>query len=134
MKEVNQVKQKKTTPFDFINSISLTKQDIFNEETESGYVPFIVNRGLSYFIDTILYANQMNISAVVDKRLQYDYLFNSIRRGKRFSRWAKAENNEDLNIIKEYYGFSDSKAIEAKALLSKENIRLIKDELGQRMT
>ena len=134
MKEVTQTKQKKATPFDFINSISLTKQDIFTEETESGYVPFIVNRGLSYFIDTVLYANQMNQSAVVDKRLQYDYLFHSIRRGKRFSRWAKAENNEDLNIIKEYYGFDDKKASEAVGLLSKQQIKLIKDELGQRMT
>lgn len=128
------MKQKKTTPFDFINSISLTKQEIFNDENESAYVPFIVNRGLSYFIDTCLYANEMNMSAVIDKKLQYDYLFYSIRKGKRFSRWAKAESNEDLNIVKEYYGFSDKKAVEAMAILSKSNIQFIKNELEKGMT
>jgi hypothetical protein len=120
---------KKTTPFDFINSINLSKNNILTEETESGYVPFLVNRGLSYFIDTVMYANEMNLSSCIDKKLQYEYFLHSIRRSKRFSRWTKAENDEVINIIKEYYGFNDQKAAAAAGILSKDNIQFIKNEL-----
>lgn len=126
--------EKPTTPFSFINSISLSKKDIFDDETQKQYVPFIVNRGLSFFIDTVMYSNQMNMAAHVDKKLQYQYLINTIRAGKRWSKWPKKLQNDDMEILQKYFGFNDKKATEALKILSKEQIKKIKNELEKGMT
>jgi hypothetical protein len=122
------------TPFTFINSISLTKKDIFDDETQKQYLPFIVNRGLSFYIDTVMYANQMNMSAHLDKKLQYSYLLNTIRAAKRWSKWPKKLQSSDMQLVQKYFGFNDKKAAEALAILSKEQIKILKDELEKGMT
>ena len=118
-------------PFDFVNSINHKKnnmmRDTENDElAESSYVPFLTNRSLSYFPDTLFYANQMNILHTTDNKLQYEYLLNSIRPKKRFAKWVKPEDNDDLEMVKMYYGYSNKKAQQVLSILSsaqKEEIR-----------
>ena len=124
------------SPFDFVNSINQSKKDLMtgtenDELAEKGYTPFIVNKALSYFPDTILYANEVNRLAHIDNKLQYSYLLNSIRPAKRFSKWAKKEDSDDLEVIKEYYGYSNEKAYQALSILSKDQLNHIKKQLEQ---
>jgi len=89
---------------------------------EKEYAPYIVNRCLSYFIDTILHVNQINEFPDTDKKMQFDYLQNSIRKRKRFSKWQKKQKVENIEIVKEYYGYSNQKATEIMGLLSDNDI------------
>lgn len=115
------------SPFDYTNSINQTKKDIMADEIdEKSYNSFMVNRSLSYFLDTVLYANEMNIAHHLDNKLQYSFLLNSIRKGKRFCKWAKPILPEDLEVVKEYYGYSNEKAKVALTLLDNEQINELK--------
>lgn len=112
-----------TSPFDFTNAINQTKQDIMVDDLEEkSYSSYMVNRSLSYFPDTVLFANEMNIKHHLDNKLQFHFLLNTIRKGKRFSKWAKADNPKDIEVVKEYYGYSNEKAKVAITLLSDEQI------------
>ena len=114
-------------PFDYLNAINTTKKDIMVDElAEKSYSPFMVNRGLSYFPDTILYANEMNKNHHIDHRLQFDFFINIIRKKKRFSKWAKPVEIENLDVIKEYYGYSNEKAKSVLSLLSDGQIETLK--------
>ena len=117
-------------PFDFINAINQTKKDLMLTHDEKEYVPFVVNRTLSYFPDTILHANEMNIRHHADNKLQFHYLLNSVRTAKRFSKWLKKESG-DIDLIREYYGYSNEKAMQAARILSQEQISLIRKKLTQ---
>lgn len=118
------------TPFDYLNSINMSKKDIMVDDiAEKQYVPFVVNRTLSYFPDTVLFANEMNQYAHLPNRLQFDFFINTIRKRKRFSKWAKASKQSDLEVVKEYYGYSDMKAEQALTLLSEEQINLLKKKV-----
>jgi hypothetical protein len=118
------------SPFDFVKEILQgKKQLIVDDLTEKEYVPFIINRSLSYHKDCVLYANEMNRRHFVDKKLQNDFLLNTVRSQKRpFAKWVKAEKSDDLECIKQIYGFSDSKAREALRLLSKDQIQQLKEQ------
>jgi len=110
---------------DYLNAINYTKEPLMiteDEQVEKQYAPYIVNRCLSYFIDTILHANQMNQFSQSDKKMQFDYLQSAIRKRKRFSKWAKNELGDEFDIVKEYYGYSNSKTREIMSLLSSEDI------------
>ena len=113
---------------DWLNSINFTKQDLIvdNPLMEKEYVPFIVNRSLSYFPDTILHCNEMNMKHFLPKKMQYDYLRTAIRKRKRFSKWDKKTSPSDLEIVKQFYGYSNKKALEVLPLLSKEQITTMK--------
>ena len=118
------------SPFDYVNSILQNKKPLIVDElTEKEYQPFLVNRSLSYHKDCIMYANEMNRRHFLDKKLQFDFLLNTVRSQKRpFAKWAKAEKNDDLECIKQVYGFSDTKAREALRLLSNEQIQQLKEQ------
>ena len=117
---------------DFLNSINDNKKNIITDnKSEKLYTPFIVNRCLSYFTDTILYANEMNRNAHVDNKLQYDYFLNSVRKRKRFSRWMKQESSDDLEFIKEHFDYSNKKAKEAIEVLGKEGIKALKENYSR---
>ncbi len=118
------------SPFDYLNAILQNKKQlIVDEVTEKEYSPFMVNRGLSYHKDCIMYANEMNRRHFLDKKLQFDFLLNTVRSQKRpFAKWVKSEKSEELACIKQVFGFSDSKAIEALRLLSKEQIQKLKEQ------
>lgn len=120
-----------SNPFDFLNSINQTKVNIMQEDqlAEKDYNPFIVNRGLSYFQDTIALANEMNMHHDLPKKLQYEFYLNIVRPRKRFSKWFKKEEDGDLEIVQEYYGYSNRQALQALSILSKKNIEAIKQKL-----
>ena len=114
-------------PFDYLKAINETKKDIMVDDlAEKEYNPFIINRGLSYFKDTILYSNEMNRFHHLDHRLQFDFLINIIRKKKRWSKWIKASEVDNLELIKEYYGYSNEKAKSALSLMSHEQIEQLK--------
>jgi hypothetical protein len=117
-------------PFDFVDAINNTKKNlIVDETTEKAYVPFLTNRALSYFPDTLQDAQLMNMSSHLDKKLQFEYLLNRIRRAKRFSKWGKKKENKDLELVQEYYGYSHQRAKEALSILSKSHLNIIKEKL-----
>ena len=119
-----------SSPFDYVNAILQSKKNmIVDDETEADYAPFLVNRGLSYHLDTIAFANEMNRRHHLDKKMQFDFLLNTVRSKKRpFAKWAKAEKNDDLECIKIAFGLSNSKAREALRLLSDEQIQELKEK------
>lgn len=122
------------SPFDFINAISQSKKDMMtdtdnDELAEKSYNAYLVNKGLSYFPDTILYANEMNLYSQLDNKPQFAYLLNSIRPRKRFSKWFKNELDEDTKIISEYYQYSIQKAKQVRHLISSEQLNLMKEKL-----
>ena len=117
------------TPFDFLNAINLTKKDLIAEDpqAEKEYLPYIVNRGLSYFPDTILYANEMNQRWEAPNEWQFSFFLNTISRKKRFSKWHKKDaDTESFRLVQEYFGYSNEKAKEALRILSDEQIAEIK--------
>jgi len=114
-------------PFELIKSISNTKKDIL--ENEKDYNAFMVNRGLSYFPDTVIYANEMNRFHHLDSRLQYHFLINTIRKRNRFSKWNKSIESKNINAIKKYYGYSNEKARDVLPLLSNENLKTIRGRI-----
>ena len=110
-------------PFEYVNSINYTKKDIMIDDiAEKAYNPFMINRSLSYFNDTVAMANEMNIHHSIDNRLQFDFLINIVRKRKRFSKWNKPEVATDLDVIKEYYGYSNEKARMVHNLLTDNQI------------
>jgi hypothetical protein len=117
---------------DFLSSINYNKKDLIKQDplAEKDYLPFVTNRCLSYFPDTVFYANQMNLMPHLDKKMQYDYLREKLSRRSRFSKWTKQEENPDIDAIKQYYGYSIQKAKQILPLLSDEQIAIIKSHLN----
>jgi len=102
-----------------LESINYTKEDVLDPQGKD-YVPFIVNKSLSYFMDTVAYANEMNKHPFLDKRMQYDYLKWSIRKRKRFSGWVKKDKSDVIDAIIKYYDVSYRKATEYERLLTED--------------
>jgi hypothetical protein len=114
------------SPFDYVDFI-LRKKKPDGELDFTDYAPFIVNRSLSYHLDCVLYANEMNLHPGVDKDMQYQYFLNSIRPMKRgFQPWQKSKTDENIECVKAYFGYSNAKAKEALRILSDEQIAVIK--------
>ena len=115
---------------DILPSIQKTKKDLSDEpDFKKSYNAFVVNRALSYHVDSILHANEMNSRHHLDKKLQYDFFLNTIRSQKRpFAKWIKTEKSEDLECIKQVFGLSNEKAREAMRLLSNEQIQKLKEQ------
>ncbi len=121
------VKKKSISPFDFANSINYSKEDLIVDDwSEKQYNAFIVNKSLSHGMDTVVASNEMNARPHLDAKLQYDFLRGLVRKKKRFNKWLKPEKEEHLEIVKEYFGYSNVRAQEALRLLTDENIMEIK--------
>lgn len=116
-----------SNPFEFINSIN-SKDDIWDDKfSQKDYNSFMINNGLSYFADTVLYANELNKLSDVPEKCQYYFLFHSINKKKRFSKWVKKDEvTSDLELVMHYYNLSASKARDALQLLTDEQINVIK--------
>jgi len=112
------------SPFDFIKSINEKTGNLMevSPDTEKDYTPFVVNRGLSFSPDTILYANEMNCLPFTERRMQYDYLYASVRRRKRFDKWIKPEegNEELVQAVMQRYGIGRKRADEYISLMDVE--------------
>ena len=118
------------SPFDFINSINETKQNLIVDEwSEKQYQPFVVNKGLSFTADTVILANEVNSRPHIDKTLQYSFLINIVRPRKRFAKWIKPSKIEELEIVKEYYNYSTEKARQVLNILTADQINTLKEKL-----
>lgn len=118
------------SPFDFLTSINQTKEDITKDDPSviKDYSPFIINKGLSYFLDTVMYANEINSLSCLDKDMQYKFYLTAINKSKRFSKWSKQEISDDIELIKRVYRVNNKKALEIIKILSAEQINKIKNE------
>ena len=133
--EINEVvheayKNPSISPFEFINSINYTKQNLVVDDwSEKQYQPYIVNKGLSFSHDTVIQANEMNSRPHLDKILQYNFLINIVRSRKRFNKWIRPEKIEALEIVKEYYGYSNEKAKQVLSILTQEQLKQLEQKL-----
>ena len=118
---------------EIIPSILQTKDHcISSEEDEKSYTPYIVNKAISSHIDALYFVSEMNYNHHLDKKLQYDYLFHSIRGYKRkFQKWVKYTEPSEIELIKEYYGYSSQKAKQILSLLSQQDIEYMKEKLNK---
>ena len=120
------------TPFDYLNTINSSKVDIMEDDVaERKYVSFVINRSLSYFPDTVQFANVMNRYHHLDNKLQYHFLLNIIRKRKRFSKWTKATQDSDVDVVKQYYGYSNEKAQQAMSLLTDDQIATLRQKVSK---
>jgi hypothetical protein len=122
------------SPFDFLNAINTTKKDLLREDplNEKDYSPYMVNRGLSYFSDTVMMANEMNRNSGIPKKWQNDFLLNTISKKKRFSQWHKKDkNSESLQLIMEYYKYSTERAKEVLSIFTDGQIKSIKQRMNR---
>ena len=114
---------------DWLNSINFTKKIPEDPSEIKSYSPYIINRCLSGHLDCIMFANEMNKYSFLDKDMQYSFYLNTLRKKKRFSPWLRKEKVTDLEIIKQYYGYSNEKASNALKILTPEQINFIKQRL-----
>jgi len=118
---------------DYLNSINYSKEYLMGDDPgwEKNYTPYVINKCVSHHMDTIMFANEMNRYPNLDKRLQYDFFINTIRSRKRFSPWGKKKKVDDLELVKQYYGYSNEKAQQALRILSPEQLDFIKEKLNR---
>ena len=109
---------------DYLYSINQSKKNILDDDPSAvkKYPPYVVNRCLSSFTDTVLYANEMNKNSHLPNKMQYDFFLNSVKPRKRFSPWARKDSIDYLDIVKEYYGYNDDKALQALRILTKNQL------------
>ena len=117
---------------EYLKAVNQTKEPLMDgddEEWERKYPPFIVNKCVAPFADTIMLVNEINQLPNVDKKMQFDFLLNSLRPRKRFTPWLKATKLENLEYVKEYYGYSNEKARDVLPLLSNEHLNIIRGKV-----
>lgn len=114
-----------TNPYKFVNAINEKKWISIDND----YIPYIINKTFSYFPETFIHSVNMNMYSNLPKDLQYDYYYNTVRKGRRYTKWSKPDNSEKLNIVKQYYGYSSKHAEDALKILTVEQIDIIKEAL-----
>jgi hypothetical protein len=120
------------SPFDFANAINHSKENLIVDDwSEKQYNAWIVNKSMSYGADTVIYANEMNARPHLEKRLQFDFLINTVRPRKRYNKWLKPETVEVLSTIQEYYGYSIDKARQVLPLLTDAQLDIIKKKMNR---
>lgn len=116
--------------WDWVNSVNYTKVNLLKENEDiKEYVPFVVNKSMSYHLDAVMFSNEMNRLFHIPSSAQYEFYLNVLPRRKRFSKWEKREVSSDIELIKQYYGINTTKALEVLELLSKTQIEYIKNKL-----
>jgi len=117
---------------EWLNSINQNKTNLIDndQDLEKEYPPFIINKCMSGFIETVLIANEMNIHPDLPKKMQYDFFINIVRPRKRFSPWMRKEKHDTLDLIKKYYQYNDEKARSALKILTKDQIDFIKQKMN----
>ena len=118
---------------DYLNSINQTKEYLMDEDPgwEKNYPSFVINKCMSQHLDTIMIANEMNQYPSLDRKMQYDFFINIVRPRKRFSPWGKKQKVKDLELVKQFYGYSTEKALQAMRILSPDQIEIIRDKLNK---
>ena len=119
-------------PFEFVNAICYSKENLIVDEiSEKAYNSFMVNRSLSYHYDTVLLANEMNLRSHLDNKLKNDFLINTVRKKKRFAKWVKPVSSSDLEVVKEYYGYSNEKARQILPLLNDDQMGQLRQRISK---
>ena len=118
---------------DWLKTINQTKKNLIDEDPslEKEYSPYIINRCLSGHLDCVMFVNEMNMYHFLPKKIQYDFLLNSLRREKRYAPWMKASKSKNLEYVKEYFGYNNEKARSALNILNDEQIATIKEKLNK---
>jgi hypothetical protein len=121
-------------PFDFMNAVSFTKEDLIKNHDnpdmiEKQYTPYVVNRGFTNFEDTILHANEMNMRHHLFEGAQFDYYRGALRKRKRFSKWPKADKSVDLDAIQQVYSCNRTVAKLYLKALSQDDMKTVKNKL-----
>ena len=119
---------------EYLKSINQTKENLMDSDDpkwEKKYSPYIINKCIAPFNDTIMFVNEINMRHHLENKLQYDFLLNTIRPKNRFAPWVRGSKIKDLEFIKEYYGYSNEKAKVALQILSNDQIKTIKDSLSK---
>ena len=111
---------------DWLNSINQNKKNLYEEDPDAKYPAYVVNRCMSGHLDTVLFANEMNLNHQLPHGMQYSFFLNSVRKRKRFSPWLRKDEIKDLDLVKRYYGYSNEKAKQALRILTKEQLNFIK--------
>lgn len=116
---------------DFLTSINYDKKPLLDKDASAArlYPAYVVNRCLSYFVDTIFHANEMNCVPWLDNKSQFDFHRLSIRKKKRFSQWVKKETEENIDLIRQAYGYSEQKAMEVLNILSPQDLEQLRKAL-----
>jgi len=114
---------------DWLNSINQNKKNLYEEDPDIKYPAYIINRCMSGHLDTVLFANEMNMNHHLPLDMQYSFFLNSVRKRKRFSPWLRKDEIKDLDLVKRYYGYSNEKAKQALRILTKEQLNFIKSKL-----
>ena len=116
---------------EWLNSINFSKTNLLDEDPDAkkDYAPFVINRCLSGHLDCILFANEMNKNHFLDKDMQYTFYLNTLRKKKRFSPWLRKDQIKNLDLIKQYYGYSNEKAKQVLNILTKEQLSFMRDRL-----
>ena len=118
----------------YLKSLNETKENLMESDDpmwEKKYSPYIINKCLAPFNDTIMLVNEMNIRHHLPSKLQYDFFLNTIRSKKRYAPWVKGDKLKDLEYVKEYFGYSNEKAKAALRILDNDQIKTIKDSLNK---
>lgn len=120
-------------PFDFVNSASHSKENIMHDaQDEKQYNPWIVNKAFSQYPDTILFANEMNVAMLtVSSRLQYEFYLHGLRKKKRFTKWAKEDKQDDIDLVKKYFGYRTELAEQILPLLSKDDLSEMREKMNK---
>lgn len=119
-------------PFEYVNAINFTKEQLINsEEDAKDYVPFLVNKALSQFQDTIWYAQSMDRYSNIPKKQQFDFLLNIVPKRKRIAKWPKTEESDDVLLVMEYYKYSNEKAKQALTVLTASELAKIRKKLNK---
>ena len=113
---------------DWLNSINFTKETPEDPAEIKNYPPYIINRCLSGHLDCVMFVNEMNRYHFLPKKIQYDFLLNSLRTKKRFAPWLRKDEIKDLELVKRYYGYSNEKAKQALKILTKEQLNFIRSK------
>ena len=115
---------------DWLNSINQNKKNLIDEDPslEKDYSPYIINRIYSGHLDSIMFANEMNMNHSLPKKMQYDFFINILRVKKRFSPWLRKDEIKDLDYVKRYYGYSNEKAKQALKILTNEQLNFIRSK------
>jgi hypothetical protein len=118
---------------DWLNSINFSKENLIQENPESisSYQPYVINKCMASHLDAILFVNELNQFPYIDKIMQYAYYLHSLRPRKRYAPWLKKETADNISAVKEYYGFSDKKALDALKVLNRDEINFIKQRLNK---
>jgi|TARA_B100001250_G_C19241625_1_gene546792 hypothetical protein len=118
---------------DYLNSLNYSKEYLMGDDPgwEKNYSPYVINKCMSHHMDTIMYANEMNQYSALDKKLQYDFYIHIVRSRKRFSPWGKKQKMNDLEVVKQYYGYSNEKARQALSILTPDQITFITNKLNR---